>query len=240
MSGWDESASAWITSLGQAGDKGRQFVLDRPMMARIAGRGFRRMLDVGCGEGRFCRLARPAGLETVGIDPTRALLARARALDPGGTYVEGTAESMPFPDTAFDLVVSYLSLIDIPDYRAAIAEMARVLSPGGTLLVANLTPMNTAGTGREDLRWRTDTAGSLMHYAIDHYMTERWGWEEWRGIRIANWHRPLSAYMQTFLGAGLTLAHFDEPLPHGGDPEWVERYKRMPWFVVMEWRKPAT
>jgi SAM-dependent methyltransferase len=231
MSGWDESAGAWIASLGEAGDMGRRFVLDRPMTERVAGRGFRRMLDVGCGEGRLCRMFRPLGLETVGVDPTRALLDRARALDPGGAYIEGMAESLPFPDEAFDLAVSCLSLIDIPDYRRAIPEIARVLAPDGTLLVANLTPMNTAGTGREDLRWQTDAAGSLTHYAIDHYMTERWGWEAWRDIRIANWHRPLSAYMKAFLGAGLVLTHFDEPLPHGGDPDWVERYTRMPWFM---------
>lgn len=237
MSGWNESAGAWIASLGESGDWGRAFVLDKAITERVAGRGFRRMLDVGCGEGRLCRMFRLLGLETVGVDPTRALLDRARALDPGGVYIEGAAEKLEFPDEAFDLVVSYLSLIDIPDYRAAISEMARVLKPGGCLLVANLTPMNTAGGG-EALRWQREADGTPRHYAIDHYMTERADWEEWRGIRILNWHRPLSAYMKAFLSSGLVLTHFDEPLPHGGDPDRVERYVRMPWFMVMEWRRP--
>jgi SAM-dependent methyltransferase len=235
MNGWDQSAAAWIADMGGDGDRGRRFVLDRALTDRLAGRSFKTMLDVGCGEGRLCRLFQPLGLSTTGLDPTRALLAHARACDPAGRYIEASAEAMPLPDEAFDLVVSCLSLIDIADFRAAIREMARVLQPGGTILVANLTAMNTAGAG---LRWRRDIFGAKTHYALDNYMTERADWEEWRGIRIQNWHRPLSAYMQAFLGEGLILAHFDEPLPHDGDRQWRADYARMPWFVVMEWRKP--
>lgn len=238
MSGWNDSAAAWIASLGERGDLGREFILDREMSGRIAGRGFARMLDVGCGEGRLCRMARGMAIAAAGLDPTPVLLERARELDPEGEYVEGAAEKLPFDAAAFDLVVSCLSLIDIADYRTAIAEMARVLTPGGALLVANLTAMTTAGAG-EGLRWQADGAGGYRHYAIDHYMQERAAWETWRGIRILNWHRPLSAYMQAFLREGLVLTHFDEPLPHGGDPAWIARYTRIPWFVVMEWRKPG-
>ena len=54
--GWAASAMAWIVEQGEDGDYGRRFVLDAPMRARIEGRGFRNALDVGCGEGRFCRI----------------------------------------------------------------------------------------------------------------------------------------------------------------------------------------
>lgn len=235
MNGWEDSAAAWIADQGESGDEARRYILDPAMRERLSGRGPASLLDVGCGEGRLCRMARAWGMKTTGLDPTRGLLNRARELDPAGHYVEASAEAMPFEAAAFDAVVSYLSLIDIPDYRAAIAEMARVLKPGGTLLVANLTAMNTSGGG---LRWQKDLLGNKRFFALDHYMTERPSWEEWRGIRVQNWHRPLSAYMQAFLSQGLTLIHFDEPVPEGGDPKWIEDYKRMPWFLVMEWRKP--
>lgn len=233
--GWDESAGAWIASQGEQGDKGRKYVLDRCMRERIEGRGHARALDVGCGEGRLCRMMRDWGVrDTVGIDPTRALLDRARELDPRSQYDQGVAEALPYGDAAFDLVVSCLSLIDIADFRTAIAEMARVLAPGGTLLVANLTPMaTTAGP-----RWVRDLFGRPTHFGVDGYMEESSSWEEWRGIRIRNFHRPLSAYMQAFLVQGLTLTHFDEPQPDGGDPHWIALQRRVPWFVVMEWRKP--
>jgi hypothetical protein len=45
--------------------------------------------------------------------------------------------------------------------------------------------------------------------------------------------------MALLLGQGLVLTHFAEPSPYGGDPASVERYRRAPWFLIMEWRKPA-
>ena len=135
MNGWTESAEAWIASQGDEGDPSRRFVTDPAVRMLLAGRRFSHMLDVGCGEGRFCRLMKPQCARTTGIDPTVPLIDAARRLDPDGDYVIAGGEALPFADAAFDLVASYLSLGDIPDYRAAISEMARVLAPGGTLLV---------------------------------------------------------------------------------------------------------
>src|SRR5690348_393166 len=83
-SGWPESAAAWIVDMGEGGDYGRACVLDRPMLQRIQGRRFATALDVGCGEGRFCRMLRAAGITAVGIDPTEELLEEARRRDPTG------------------------------------------------------------------------------------------------------------------------------------------------------------
>ncbi len=209
-------------------------VLDRPMLERIHGRRFATALDVGCGEGRFCRMLQAAGISTVGIDPTEELLRQARRRDPKGDYRIGRAEALGFPDRSFDLVVSYLSLIDIGDIDRAVAEMARVLRPRGTLLIANLTSFATAGA---DGGWQPDSDGRL-HFCIDHYLDERAEWVSWRGIRVKNWHRPLCRYMTLLLGAGLTLTHFDEPAPNSGDPDTADRYRRVPWFLLMEWEKP--
>jgi SAM-dependent methyltransferase len=147
------------------------------------------------------------------------------------------AERLAFEDGRFDLVVSYLSLIDIPDVSAAIAEMARVLRPGGTLLIANLSNFNSAGA-TADMGW-TRLADERPAFALDHYLEERSAWVEWRGIRIVNWHRPLSTYMTLLLDQGLRLTHFDEPAPVGGDPDRAARYVRAPWFMIMEWTRPG-
>ena len=68
--GWDDSAEAWIADMGEEGDFSRRHVLDAPMLARIRGRGFRNALDVGCGEGRFCRMLAAEGIAATGIDRT--------------------------------------------------------------------------------------------------------------------------------------------------------------------------
>jgi len=207
------------------------------MVPRALARSPRTALDVGCGEGRFCRRLKPHGVDAVGVDPTPTLIAAARARDTGGVYLQAAAERLPFADDTFDLVVSYLSLIDVADIHAAIPEMARVLRPGGALLIANL---NAFTTPCADVGWVHDSAGRRLHYPIDNYLDERALWIEYRGIRILNYHRPLSTYLSALLEAGLLLTHFDEPSPIAGTPaSRANGYRRVPWFVVMEWLKPA-
>lgn len=233
--GWTDSAPAWVREMGEHGDYGRQYVLDPAMMERVANGSFRHALDVGCGEGRFCRMLKAVGVPAVGIDPTAPLVDVARERDPEGDYRVRRAEALDFPDATFDLVVSYLTLIDIPDMVRALAEMTRVLQPGGTLLIANLTSFNTAGPPDG---WRTDADGA-SRFCIDNYLEPRAEWVSWRGIRVQNWHRPLSAYMTTLIDLGMRLRFFAEPEPRGGDPAAGVRYRRVPWFMIMEWRKPA-
>ena len=234
--GWQASANAWIADMGERGDFGRRYVLDPIMLPRALARAPKTALDVGCGEGRFCRMLKQHRIEVTGVDPTRGLMEAARARDLDGAYLEGTAERLPFCDNSFDLVVSYLSLIDIPNIQAAIPEMARVLAPGGVLLIANLNSFNTACC---DAGWIKDGAGRRIYYPLDNYLEERSMWTEYRGIRIRNHHRPLSTYMRALLDAGLRLSYFDEPLPSADAmPKKAASYRRAPWFLVMEWIKP--
>ena len=93
---WDASARAWIASQGESGDFARNHSLDAPMLARAMAQPVTRVLDVGCGEGRFCRMLFRHGIAATGIDPTAALLAQARALHPEGDYRAGRAEALDF------------------------------------------------------------------------------------------------------------------------------------------------
>ncbi len=70
----------------------------------------------------------------------------------------------------------------------AIAEMARVLRPGGALLIANMTSFASAAPTHG---WSRDANGERI-FIIDEYLTERAARASWRGIRIKNWHRPVA------------------------------------------------
>lgn len=231
-SGWDQSAAAWLNTIGEDGDFGRVAVLD-PVMTGLAARFSGRALDVGCGEGRFVRMLKGQGFDACGIDPTEALIDAARARDPEGDYRIATGEALPFADASFDVVTSYLSLCDIEAIDDALNEMVRVLKPGGHLLFANLSSINTAGV------WKKGLLGEAQHYAIDDYMVERPVRQRWNGIDIVNWHRPFSFYMQRLLKLGLTLRHFDEPMTQGAYAGTKPKFDRMPNFVVMLWEKTA-
>jgi SAM-dependent methyltransferase len=231
--GWDASAQAWIEVIGSEGDWGRRYVLDAPMLQRVRGRGFQRAVDIGCGEGRFCRMLKAEGTDCIGIDPTQALIEHARRRDPQGDYRIAGAEALPLPEASCDLAVFYLSLIDIAELDAALAEAHRVLKPGGSLLIANLQGFNTAAVGQG---WSREPDGS-RRFCIDHYLQESVTWIAWQGIRIANHHRPLQRYMQALLSLGFELRHFAEPPPVGVEGEKADRYRRAPNFLVMEWQR---
>ena len=96
------------------------------------------VLEVAVGTGRNFPFY-PAGVRLTAIDLSRGMLAiareRARPLGREVALCEGDAQALPFPDATFDTVVCTLSLCNIPDDRRALAEMRRVLRPGGRLLL---------------------------------------------------------------------------------------------------------
>lgn len=239
MVGWIDSANAWIAAQGDdgAGDFTRRYITDPAMLARIRRLEAKTALDIGCGEGRFCRALADEGIATTGIDPTPALLAAARSRHPLGTYVEADAADLPFEDESYDLAVSYFTLIDIEDAEAAIREMARILKPGGSLLITNTSSLASAHISPQG--WVRNEKGVPLHFALDHYLDTRSHVESWAGIMVENWHRPLRYYFAALLQAGLQLTHFDEPEPLPAAPaDKADRYRRAPWALVMEWQKP--
>ena len=137
------------------------------------------VLDLGCGDGdmasRFERLgARVTGLDA---DPRMLTAARRRAEIESMEFalVLGRVEALPFPDASFDRVVAVTVLCFVRDVDRAIAEMARVLKPGGTLLVANLTGFSSA---RARDGWQRDLLGRPKYFAMDRYLEARAKWEE--------------------------------------------------------------
>jgi SAM-dependent methyltransferase len=93
-------------------------------------------LDIGCGTGAFTRMIaeRCAPSALTGIDPSEPQLAYARQApaQPPIDYRQGDAQALPFPDAGFDQAVMALVIFFVPDPAKGVAEMARVLRPGGT------------------------------------------------------------------------------------------------------------
>ncbi len=215
------------------GDFSRRRVLDAPMLARVHAFSPQRLLDLGCGEGRFCRLLAKDVETLVGLDPSSALLAKASELGEA-RFVRGRAEDLPFESNTFDMVVSYLSLLDIEGIEAALDEVVRVLRPGGHFLIANLTGFATAA----DIKgggWRILPDGS-REIVVRRYLEPHTVVAEWKGIAVTNWHRPLSFYITQLLERGMALKFFDEPaVQHPTDPKEVA-YNNAPYQLIMEWR----
>lgn len=232
--GWEGSARAWIE--GADLDPNRIHVLD-PAMERLCGdvAGLR-AADIGSGEGRFCRRLAARGARCLGIEPVVAMACAAVERAPRIPVVLGDAQRLPVANDCLDLAVAYLSLIDVPDFRRAIAEVARALRPDGRFVLAIVHPMMSA-----DRDWIRGDDGRLSHVAVDRYFEEQGKVAEWDGVRVVNWHRPLEDYFQALLSAGLVLEAFEEPRPEGAaaaDDPSLAIQRRAPSFVAMRWRKP--
>ncbi|MFD0207478.1 MULTISPECIES: class I SAM-dependent methyltransferase [Saccharothrix] len=95
----------------------------------------RRWLDVGCGTGALTAAVLEAGepVEVVGVDPSEGFLATAKHRVPRASFQVGDARSLPLPDRSFDAVVSGLALNFVPDPVRALAECARVATPGAVV-----------------------------------------------------------------------------------------------------------
>lgn len=117
----------------------------------------RRVLDVGTGDGTYAVEAARRGADVIGLDIDPAMLAAARSRsESAGVAIalrEGRAERLPFEDGAFDVVLAVTVLCLVPDARAAVREMARVLVPGGRLVLGELARYSVWAAERRVRGW---------------------------------------------------------------------------------------
>ena len=167
--GWQYDLQVWrmdLLTLRGAIRTMRRTVLDRSGLAPGGS-----LLDVGCGPGglalRAARRAGPAG-RVAGLDPTPGQIGwartKARWLCRPVDFREGSIESLPFPDGSFDAVTSTLMLHHLsPEVRGAgLAEIGRVLRPGGRLVVADFDPAPPEGSGAGSAPASVDPAAELI------------------------------------------------------------------------------
>lgn len=91
------------------------------------------LLDVGCGAGRFCRIAADRGANVAGLDATQTFVQIARERVMRGDFRVGDMEDVPWPDDSFDVVTGFNSFFIAADMVAALAEAGRVARPGGRI-----------------------------------------------------------------------------------------------------------
>jgi SAM-dependent methyltransferase len=107
-----------------------------------------RALDAACGTGRHTAFLAARGHRVTGIDGSPAMLAHARGRVPAATLAVGSLVALPIPNAGVDVAVCALALMHLPDLRPAIAELARVVRPGGRIVLSDLHPMTlTLGGG---------------------------------------------------------------------------------------------
>jgi SAM-dependent methyltransferase len=179
----------------------------RPAILALAGDvAGRRILDAGCASGPLLAALRDRGAMVTGFDSSTKMLelARRRLGEGADLQVADLGRPLPFPDGTFDDVIASLVLHYLEDWTAPLAELRRVLTPGGRLIVAVDHPF----------------AITLMHREAgrkaDYFATSNWTAEWTMGGHTAQmsfWHRPLHAMTDAFTAAGFRIAVISEPPP---------------------------
>jgi len=180
---------------------GNQMIdIEQPFVRRILdGLPVGTALDAACGTGRHTGYLHQLGHHVIGVDASQEMLAQARKRLPDVDFHEADLHRLPVPDNAVDTVVCALALTHVPDLASVLAEFARVLRPGGHLVISD--------------------AHLLVSY-LRPTLARRPGLDG-RPSLLAEYHRPLSAYLAAALPLGFQVRHCEEPRRprHSLDPD---------------------
>ncbi|QVQ51067.1 methyltransferase domain-containing protein [Spiractinospora alimapuensis] len=175
---------------------------ERPAMVNLAGDvAGRRILDVGCGSGSLAAELGDRGADVTGIDVSSGMLALARKRlgNDAALHVADLREPLPFGNDTFDDVVASLVLHYLEDWAPPLAELRRVLRPGGRLIASVDHPF---------------VAYTIQEPRPDYYATTSYYFDwEFGGQRVPMmfWRRPLHAMIDAFTTAGFRISTISEP-----------------------------
>ena len=236
---WEDMAEEWIRLHSEGEDELREVVLDGWMLDAAGDVSGLKVIDLGCGEGRFTRMLTKSGAKVTGVDLCRPLIEYAESHRVGNeTYLLADMENLVgVPDNEFHLAISYVSLVDVLDMQRAISAAFRVIRLGGRFVVCNVHPMRMASVG-----W-IKQGDVKLHYPVDNYFDEsprELGSRD--GKPWTNFHRTLETHTMAFLDAGFVIDAIREPKPtpeQAKQHPYVEDDLRVPNFIIFVLGKPV-
>lgn len=199
----------------------------------------RRVLDLGCGYGWFCRWALEQGAaHVVGVDVSEKMLARARSdtSDDRILYTKADVERLDLPAASFDLVYSSLALHYVEDLASLLAKVYRALSPGGDFVFSIEHPIYMAARSPG---WLTGADGAKT-WPVDSYMAEGPRTTDWLAKGVVKQHRTMGTTLNILIRLGFTLTRVEEWGPTDEQiearPELAEERER-PMFLLVAAQK---
>jgi SAM-dependent methyltransferase len=171
----------------------------------------RRVLDLGCGFGAFCRWAADEGADVVGVDLSERMLVAARERGPHYAirYEQADLDHYEPAERAYDLVYSSLALHYLADFDALCRRVHRALTPGGAFVFSMEHPIYAA---RATPEWMRDEAGHRV-FALSDYAREGERVTNWVVDGVVKYHRKLATCLNALIASGFTIDALDEWTP---------------------------
>ena len=236
---WEKHAGWWQDGFTDGADAEYEEQILPLIRTHLAGA--QRVLDLGTGEGQVARQTKRDGAAlVVGVDPTRAQLKVAGERGGGVHYARAGALALPCPDASVDAVVVCLVFEHIADHEPAIAEIARVLQPGGRFLFLLNHPLLQAPNSG----WVVDHILEEEYWRIGPYLEVDVTNEELApGVVLPFVHRPLHQYVNAMAECGLLIERMEEPMPPEGFLARAAEYRAaatIPRLLMFVTRKAVT
>jgi SAM-dependent methyltransferase len=216
---WYEREFLGCQQAGAGGADADPLGIDRAL-GDLLGHGGGTCLEIGCGTGVHAARVRGLGWTPVGVDLSAGMLRHARGRL---AIARADAQQLPVRDGSLAAAIAVMVHTDMPGYPAVLAEVARVLRPGGVVVHVGVHPCFCGGfADRREL----DAVVIRPGYLDGHWTKASW---TDRGVRdkVGATHRPLPELLHAFLAAGLRLERFAE----GGAPT--------PAMLAIRARKPS-
>lgn len=247
---YNAHAQQWAERLRAGNNPAHRFLEKPAMLAKLPNLRGQRVFCIGCGSGEEILLLRSRGAASIyAIDVSESLLEIARAAHPDVEFaVRSMEERQPFADGSFDFVYSSLTLHYAVAWRGILAEVARLLRPGGRMLFSTHHPVKwgaqvTRGEDRDTFLMGYDRPKDHMPTIFGDYLGTRRIADRWFGtMAVEYWHRPLTDILRDVFASGLQLVDFVEPAPteeaRAENPAFFEIHSRVPLFMILELQKP--
>lgn len=239
---YDQNAEFWVQIIRGNHDRYRTGLTNDAVLTTIGPASGLRILDAGCGEGYMARELASQGADVLGVDSSANLIEAAAQLaghdaDSPRFRVNDVAH-LDVDDNSYDLVLCNHLMNDLPDPREAIGEFARVLKPGGRIVILMLHPCFYSDRTTRSNGDNQTIAGT---YFAQRKVTQKFNVDDIISpAEVTSWHRPLEFYIQALTDAGLSLTSLREPRPTreqlDGDPWWRANFPR-PLFLLLAARK---
>lgn len=240
---WDRNAHLWTEQVRKGLDVYREYFNNPAFLKFVGDVKGKTILDAGCGEGYNTRILARRGAKITGVDISERFIELAvqeEEKEPLGIHYHTTSFSdlSMFQDASFDMVVSFMALMDGADYKGGVREIFRVLKPGCSLIFSISHPCFMT----KKFEWLDKVDDNATKLIVSEYFCDEPWIEEWRfskapisentePFQVPTFPRTLSYYINTLIQAGFVLQAIEEPRP---TEEAAQKYK---W--LRRWRNHA-